>query len=181
MKKSIKKTVISLALCASASCIVGGASLLRSKQQVVSAATTTAYYTLDGFTIDDSASVRNTSPNGIRFKTILSQETQTAISNLNLSDVSYGTLMLPADLLGSNELTHKTSSILDVETVLWQDDEQTTWTSVLAGTAGSDLSENYYNRPIVARSYVTGTDGSGNTVYYYTENTTFRSIGYVAM
>ena len=181
MKKSIKKTVISLALCASASCIVGGASLLRSKQQVVSAATTTAYYTLDGFTIDDSASVRNTSPNGIRFKTILSQETRDAIAELNLSDVSYGTLMLPADLLGSNELTHKTSSILDVETALWQDDEQTTWTSVLAGTAGSDLSENYYNRPIVARSYVTGTDGSGNTVYYYTENTTFRSIGYVAM
>ncbi len=188
MKKSIKKTIISLALCASASCVVGGLAFMQPEHEVADAAVVAASYnTVDGFTIEDTASVRNTNPNGIRFHTVLDAATKATFDGWDVDyDVSYGTLMIPADYLGSQALTHETDSVLDVPVSKWQDEAKTTWTSVLAGTSDgqggyNDLSESYYNRPIVARSYVKVTDGEGNTTYYYTTNTAIRSIGYVAM
>jgi hypothetical protein len=71
-------------------------------------------------------------------------------------------LIIPADLLGSGELTHSTAKVLDNKTTNWQDDAKTMYTSVLVGKDNGDgtfenLSYTYYNRPLVARSYVTGT------------------------
>jgi len=187
MKKRIKNTILSLALCASAFCLVGGLSFLRSERAVTeAAAVTTSHYTMDGFTIKEGASIRNSEPNGIRFETTITDDTRDAINNLELIDISFGTIMLPADILGSQDLTHKNTSILDIPVASWQNAEETTWTSVLMGSKNPDgsynnLPESYYNRPIAARSYVKGTDTSGNTVYYYTANTAVRSIGYVAV
>ncbi len=187
MKKSIRKAIISLALCASASCVVGGMAFMQSEHEVAGADAVTTYSTMEGFSIEDSASVRNSNPNGIRFHTTLDSDTKATVTGWDeTNDVSYGTLMIPADYLGSQTLTHETDRVLDVPVAKWQDQEQTMWTSVLTGSKNQDgtynnLSDEYYNRPIVARSYVKVTDGEGNTTYYYTENSATRSIGYVAM
>ena len=163
------------------SCVIGAFAAMSSFK---AKAEDPAYYTLDGFTINEEAAVRSSDPNGIRFTTELSGETKAAIAELGLSNVSYGTLILPADFLGSGELTHSTPKVVDSKTTKWHDDEQTKYTSVLVGEDNGDgtfdnLPESYYNRPLAARSYVKGTK-DGQTVTYYTENTAVRSMGYVA-
>ena len=182
MKKTVKKILVSLALCATAFCFVGG---LMPFMNATEASATTAYYTLDGFTIDETAAIRKIEPNGIRFTTELSKETKDAIADLNLKNVTYGTLLLPADLLGAKELTHSTDKVADSVANIWWE-EGTKYTTVLAGKSNGDgtfanLSESYYNRPIAARSYVKGTNSDGDTVVYYAKNTAVRSIGYVAV
>lgn len=183
MKKNIKKTIISLALCASAACVVSGVSFMRSEQETAYAANGPVYSdkVVKDFKIDETSSIRNTSPSGIRFKTTLTDKAEAAIDALGLTGtLSYGTLMIPADMLGSEPLTHKTKNVLDSKADSWQladENGDEWWTSALVGSVenNKDLPESYYNRPIVARSYVT----DGNTVYY-TENTATRSIGYTA-
>ncbi len=182
-RRNIKHSIVSLILCAAMSCVVGAVTLMSPFKAKADA--TPAYYTLEGFTIDETAAVRIKEPNGIRFTTELSGDTKTAIGNLGLSNVSYGTLLLPADFLGTEELTHGTAKVVDIPTTTWQDEAQTTYTSVLAGKAKGDgtyenLPETYYNRPIAARSYVTGTTKNNQQVTYYSTNTAVRSIGYVA-
>ena len=179
--KTIKKTLIPVAVCAMTSCIFGGVALMKTYDKA-NAATVAEYYTLDGFTIQETASVRKTEPNGIRFSTTLSAETKGKIEDL-VNNPTYGTLLLPADFLTSGELTHSTTGVQVSVAEKWQNDY--TYTGVLAGKDNGDgmftnLSESYYNRPIAARAYVTGTDDDGNTVTYYSENTAVRSIGYVA-
>ncbi|MBQ8876149.1 MAG: DUF4838 domain-containing protein [Clostridia bacterium] len=172
-----------MALCAFACCIAGGVSFLRGGDVKAAAATAPVYNTLEAFTIEEEGSIRTSDYNGIRFRTVLEQEELDAIDALGLSNMQYGTLILPADYLGSQELTHATANVLDIQTKKWQQ-EGTEWTSVLAGAKDANgeytsLPESYNNRPLVARSYVTGIK-DGVTVYYYTENTVVRSIGYVA-
>lgn len=182
-KKTAKKSIISLALCAFACCIAGGISFLRGGDVKAAAATAPVYNTLEAFTIEEEGSIRTSDYNGIRFRTVLDQEELDAIDALGLSNMQYGTLILPADYLGSQELTHATANVLDIQTKKWQQ-EGTEWTSVLAGEKDAkgeytSLPKSYNNRPLAARSYVTGIK-DGVTVYYYTENTVVRSIGYVA-
>ena len=179
MKKTMKSKIVSLALSAMAVCSLGALLPFMGK---TNAAASTAYYTLDGFTISEKASVRTKDYNGIRFTTKLSAETKATVA-ASLSNPEYGTLLLPADMLGAEELTHETESVVVVPSKIWQDDD--TYTAVLAGKKNSDgtysnLPDSYYNRPIAARSYVSGKDSKGNTVVYYSENTATRSIGYVA-
>ena len=181
MKRKFKKSLVSLTLCATLGCAVGAfASLSYFDTQ----ADAPLYYTLQGFEINEEASVRSMDPNGIRFTTVLDEETKSEIASLGLSNVTYGALLLPADFLGTEELTHSTAKVLNIPSTQWQDDAQTTYTSVLVGKDNGDgtyqnLSESYYNRPIAARSYVTG-EKDGKKVTYYSENTAVRSIGYVA-
>ena len=180
MKKNVKKTIVSLALGAMSVCFLGGALPFMNKTEASAAK---AYYTMEGFEIEESAAIRTKDFNGIRFTTNLTEQTITTV-NGTLTNPQYGTLLLPADMLGSDELTHETQSVVDAPVKVWVDSD--TYTAVLAGGMNEDgsyisLPESYYNRPIAARSYVTGTDSKGNTVYYYSENTAVRSIGYVAM
>ena len=178
MRKSFKSVLLTLAVCAATFCCLGGFLPLFNKTQ---ASATTAYYTLDNFFIEDGASVRTTDFKGIRFKTEVSDELQTYIEENLIAKPQYGTLLIPADLL-DGELTHKTAKVLDIPTKEWNGN---TYAAVLAGKYNADgtyndLSTSYYSRPLAARSYVTGKDGDGNTVTYYTENTVERSLGYVA-
>ncbi len=175
MKKNFKNLFVSLALCASLCCgIVGVAvsGIFNAKQSVAE-----AYETLDGFTIEETASIRRNMPSGIRFTTNIESVSATVAA---LNDVEFGTLVLPADLLGSEELTHATEKVVDIPTTKWQNEEKTEYTSVLGGAGGANLSSSYYNRPIAARSYITGTDSNGTKITYYTENMAVRSLGYVA-
>ena len=175
MKKNFKNLFVSLALCASLCCgIVGVAvsGIFNAKQSVAE-----AYETLDGFTIEETASIRRNMPSGIRFTTNIESVSATVAA---LNDVEFGTLVLPADLLGSGELTHATEKVVDIPTTKWQNEAKTEYTSVLGGAGGANLSSSYYNRPIAARSYITGTDSNGTKITYYTENMAVRSLGYIA-
>ncbi len=113
----------------------------------------------------------------LRFVVRVSKE---VFTNEQFEGWEYGTLLLPADKLPENEeLTIGTDNVLKIPTVNWQkndgDDNCRTYTAVLKGKEGDAvIPDTYYNRPIIARGYVT----NGSEIYY-TEPIS-RSIGYVA-
>ena len=135
---------------------------------------------LNDFVIEEQAAIRSKTPLGIRFMVNLGEEAQEAYNEL--SNVSCGSILLPEDML-DGELTLQTANVLNVPTQIWRQ-EGMTYQSVLGGSVDDggnimDIPESFYNRPIVARGYITGKkDGISYT--YYTENTSIRSIGYVA-
>jgi len=177
MKKNFRKIVVSIALSLSMCCTLFGVACMGIFKPIRTVAEPVV---LSGFTLDEGAAVRKSNPNGIRFTTYFNKAAKTAAEEL--SDVTYGTLLLPGDLLGSEELTLETDKVVNLEISKWKDDY--TYQSVLTGTKNPDgsynnLPESYYNRPIAARSYVQGVRGN-ELVTYYSENTTIRSIGYVA-
>ncbi|MBQ8429015.1 MAG: DUF4838 domain-containing protein [Clostridia bacterium] len=180
MRKNFMKKIVSLGLCASACLVVGIATLDKSVKNADAATATTIseMHTLKGFKIGETAAIRKNTPGGLRFATSVSETMQTEISGLlGTGEISYGTLLLPADFLGQEELTHNTPSVVDVEVgTEWNND--TAYTVVLGGQGGVNLGEGYYNRPIVARSYALN---KATGVVYYTENTAVRSLGYVAV
>ena len=169
-----KKTALIGSLCVGVlACVIGGSIGFRTPSETVIANA----QVVDGFTILEQAAVRRSEPNGIRFTVNL---TDSAYSEIGAS-ATYGTLMLPADLLAEGEeLTLKTSQVLNVPTTTWQEVGER-YTSALVGEDKNgdgiydSLGESYYNRPIVARGYAK----MGDTVYY-TENSAIRSIGYIA-
>ena len=179
MRNKVKKIFSSILLGAFAVSLTAGLAritLPRADEEI----TVHASSILAGFTMDETAAVRNSAPNGIRFTTFVPSETQAKIEELN--NVEYGTLMLPKDML-VGELTRETENVLTVKTQSWRDEDS--YVSALVGKSNGDgtyenIPESYYNRPIAVRSYATGTDANGNTITYYTENTAVRSIGYVA-
>ncbi len=169
-----KKTALISSLCVGVlACVIGGSVGFRTHSETVIANA----QVVDGFTILEQAAVRRSEPNGIRFTVNL---TDSAYSEIGAS-ATYGTLMIPADLLAEGEeLTFETSQVLDVPTTNWQEVGER-YTSALVGKDSNgdgeydSLGEAYYNRPIVARGYAK----MGDTVYY-TENSAIRSIGYIA-
>ena len=68
MKKRVKKSLVSLILCAAMSCVIGAFAAMTSFS---ASAAAPVYGTLKGFTINPEASVRSEDPNGIRFTTVL--------------------------------------------------------------------------------------------------------------
>ena len=182
MKKRFKLAIASLALCTVSCAALGVATSFKANESVVTATGETAQIgtmnTLSGFMIEEKAAVRRENPMGIRFSTTVSAEMKAQIIN-NLggdeSKVKFGTLIIPTDFLGDNELTHNTPSVVVGEVSAWSDAD--TYTVVLGGKGGANLSESYYNRPLSARSFAYNME-TGEV--YYTENTANRSIGYVA-
>ena len=134
------------------------------------------------FTISEKAQVKTMEPNGIRFIVTVDEETRAKADAL--TNQKFGTILLPQNMLGENELTLGTANVLNIPADKWMP-EGDTYTGVLAGKSNGDgtyqnLPESYYNRVIVARGYVTGTNANGDTVTYYTSNTAAKSMGYVA-
>ena len=182
MKTRNKKFLVSTLVAVMTFCLVGGITFIgawsQPKERVARAET------VETFKIEETAAVRKSNPNGIRFTTTVDSVTKAKAEALK--NPVYGTIMLPKDLLGDRELTLNTSKVLNVRTTTWQDVSQTEYTGVLVGKSNGDgtyenISESYYNRSIIARGYVTGTDKHGNTVTYYTSNVAERSMGYVAV
>lgn len=58
------------------------------------------------------ASVRTADPSGIRFTTKVNKDYKD--TELNGKTYSFGTLIIPTEILGSNELTRNTDNVLDV-------------------------------------------------------------------
>ncbi len=136
--------------------------------------------TLEGFNVK-SAQVRKHDISGIRF---IIEADKTKIDALGLENVEYGAVLIPADML-SGELTLNTASVLNIKKKGWIDESESRYAIALVGSyneetgEGTGLPESYYNRPITARGYVTGTK-NGQRVTYYTAGTLTRSLGYVA-
>ncbi|MBQ7373108.1 MAG: DUF4838 domain-containing protein, partial [Clostridia bacterium] len=142
----------------------------------------TSVSVLDGFTMNEKASVRRADPVGIRFTVNLDEETRTLYENLcSSSTVEIGSILLPEDMLNGGELTLDTDNVLRIPTEVWKEEDHSVFQSVLGGQGGANLPESYYNRPITARGYIEATDDSGNVTIYYTKNACTRSIGYVAV
>ena len=177
MKKSFKFKIVSLALCAISCLVLAMATFTKTVKSVhAENVTITEMHTLKGFKILEKASVRRDTPVGLRFTTTVDDETQAKIEEyLGDGEIVYGTLIIPTDFLGSDELTHDTPSVVVANVNEWLSD--TSYTAVLGGKGKADLGESYYNRPISARSFALN---KNTGVVYYTENTACRSIGYVA-
>ncbi len=145
-------------------------------------------YVLDTFTIEETASVRNTQPNGIRFTTRVDGTTKSKAAELENDGytVTYGALLCPTKYI-NGDLTFETLEDkyeCDIETKKWQDEDKTTYTSVLVGNKNADgtytdFLSALYNTPISARGYMKAVKGN-ETQYFYTVNTAERSLGAVA-
>lgn len=183
MRKNMKAKVSTLLAGLSLLVMGLGFSLWQSDKPIVEVQASHAS-TISGFTIDETAAIRRQDPLGIRFTVNLGTEAQVVYGDLD--NVTCGTLMLPEDML-TGELTFDTDAVLDIPTSVWKE-ELAVYQSVLGGSADDngkilDIPESYYNRPIVARGYIKGektVNGNVQTYTYYTENTSTRSIGYIA-
>ncbi len=96
---------------------------------------------------------------------------------------TYGTILLPTNMLGENVLTLDTGDILNIETEKWQSSETDAsgdvinhvYTSVVNSNGGA-LPQTYNDRPIAARAYIKSNSGD----IYYSPVSLIRSVGYVA-
>ena len=138
------------------------------------------------FKMNESAALRLSEPEGLRFQVSLSETEKAAFGE----DAEYGVLLLPQAMLGANELKFNANgevavaNTLVIEAKAWTEDNDgsiATYSCVLS----APLDENgentvfpaaYYNAPIVARGYVKEANGE----ITYTTNTAMRSIGYIA-
>ena len=119
-------------------------------------------------------SVRLSAPSGLRFQS----EIPTALKD---TGVTFGTLMIPQEVLGENELTVNTATVSNVVQTKWATNEvkQNRPEDYREGyeyfnAVLTEIPEEHYGTTIVARSYV-----CVNGQYYYSE-TIERSIGWVA-
>jgi len=119
-------------------------------------------------------SVRLSAPSGLRFQSKVPSE-------LANSGATFGTLYIPKDVLGSNELTVATPTVENVQQTKWATDSVREnnpqqyeegceyFNAVLTG-----IPEEHYDKVIVARSYV-----YANGQYYYSD-TVERSVAQVS-
>lgn len=119
-------------------------------------------------------SVRLSTPAGLRF--------QSKVSEKDLSlNATFGTLIIPKEVLGNSELTIDTDKVRNVEQTVWATEnvkvsnpQQYEEGYEYFNAVLTEIPEEHYGTVIVARSYVC-VDG----VYYYSE-TIERSIAQVA-
>ena len=104
---------------------------------------------------------------GIRFKT-----TPTA----NTSDVEYGTLIIPNDVLKENTsdevLVLGTEGAVDVPTETWADEEKTSYIAALVGMGRDNYTRDYSARAYAKVKYADGTTSAP----IYSDNTTTKNI-----
>lgn len=152
----------------------------------------TSEVSLESFTMQAGASVRTEAPYGIRFTTQISE---TEYESLGENAV-FGTLILPANILGDRQLDLTTATALKAKNIVaehWNDAlaeeiknsagksvKMKAYTGVIVGSLEEDFPETQFGREMAARGYVTYTDKDGVTHTAYTPNTEIRSIAYVA-
>ena len=120
----------------------------------------------------NGASIRTTEPVGIRFETSFK-----GLTAETASKYSFGTLVLPTDMLGDNALTHETADVVDIVKKNYADDTLSTDTEKVMYAVITDIPETAagYGRELAARSYYK-VDG----VYTYSDVTVKRSVAQVA-
>ncbi len=154
------------------------------------------------FEMNTGASIRTDAPAGIRFQTKI---LKTEYAELAAKGATYGTLVMPKTLLGTDELTAtvdangnvtaaanvlvvaasdvNTTTVDDTETEGVDESLYNYYYAVIVGEKEGDaftgLPEEYYDVELVARSYVVY-DGDSGKVLEYATNTASRSISDVA-
>ena len=119
-------------------------------------------------------SVRLSNPTGLRFQSMLP-------AGLKDSGATFGTLIIPKEVLGGSELTHATPLVEDIVQTKWATSEVQI-SNPLEYQEGyeyfnavlTEIPSEYYDAEIVARSYV-----YANGQYYYSQQIT-RSAAQVA-
>jgi len=119
-------------------------------------------------------SVRLSAPSGLRFQSKVPSE-------LANSGATFGTLYIPKDVLGANELTVATPTVENVQQTKWATDsvrennpQQYEEGCEYFNAVLTEIPEEHYDKVIVARSYV-----YANGQYYYSD-TVERSIAQVS-
>ncbi|MBR2376083.1 MAG: hypothetical protein IKA88_07330, partial [Clostridia bacterium] len=143
----------------------------------------TAEQALTSFTMENKAGVRTATPNGIRFETSISAADLATLPNT----ATFGTLIIPKEVLGANALNLENTDALNIEANVWRSKstaETFVYSGVLIGeSAEKDFPEAEYATDLVAVSYVTYTytpdGGEATTVTKYTSTVT-RNMAYVA-
>ncbi len=129
----------------------------------------------------DSATVYLESNGGIRFSADVSQS---GIAHLErqlaagvIKDYTLGTVMLPTDLLGEEELTIDSENVLNIKRTVWKDavnDGYKRMTAVITNVHAKN-----YNRAIAARVYLTVTDVNGNVSTLYSDFNEAKNVARV--
>jgi len=109
------------------------------------------------------ASIRITQPYGIRFGFTLGKDEAYKSTDI----VEYGTIMIPADRLGSQELTVHTPDVLKIKAnrLLSEDSTSMTYTGVL-----TDIPTSYFSTVITGRGYVIYRDVCGDERVIYSDS-----------
>ena len=131
------------------------------------------------FDMEDGAAIRNTDEGGIRFTTVVSEETRELLGE----NAVFGTLIAPNALL-SGELTLETAAANDFANIVtkrWatNDEGKLVYYAALVGFPDTTAA---YRTTFAARAYVTVTyaDGSTNTIYTDFDEDNVRSAYKVA-
>lgn len=130
----------------------------------------------------DSASIRiSTYKTGLRFKTDINTDLLNTLSKkYGAENVSVGTLIAPADLLGTNELTHAfAGKYLDVTATLDNPFSTDGITNTYAGSI-VDIKESNLDRDFVGVGYIKVTVSGQDPIYYYSAEKSTRNVSYVA-
>ena len=146
------------------------------------------------FEMADGAAVRMTAPAGLRFTTKVKYDEYSAlVAAAGLSNVSFGTIIAPADYIGYGrnieELTLEAlaewgGAYLKIPSTRWYDSDYSvndgyyTYTGVIWNVLSSN-----YNRPFSGRGYVCVTYSDGTVKNFYTphdENNNSRAVCDVA-
>lgn len=122
----------------------------------------------------NGASVRLGSPTGLRFENSVNASHYGYLAKtFGEENVILGTLIIPADLTESTEITVNTDKVLNGIRTTWKTGEAGTFCAVL-----SEIPQEYYGRNILSRAYIAVSDENG--VSYYYGAPIIRSIGSVA-
>ena len=177
MKKYTSKKLLVTAFSAAVCCVCGGIFSVNAIAQETNVPTNV-------FEMVDGASVRTVAPSGIRFitsvpKTVYESYTQPVC----------GTLIIPTDVLGTQELTLNTANVLNIQTKVWQqfgaEYDAYTYTGVLIGESVTDgetttytgLPSAYWNVSFSAVGYIYESGDTSNVTY---TSTRARSLAQTA-
>lgn len=136
-------------------------------------------------TTQDGASVRiSEENNGLRFKTTVpTAQMDELVAKYGSSHVFVGTLIAPADMLGTSKLTHSfgTAGVnyIDVKADVLAPFSEADGVRTYAG-AISKIHRNNLDRDFVARGYIYYVDLNGVGHYIYSDTTCTRNVDYVA-
>ncbi len=108
------------------------------------------------------ASIRVSDPYGIRFGIKLTKTS--AYSNVDI--VEYGTLLITSSVLGDDELTVNTKSVLKIKAsnIYSETSSYVTYTGVL-----TNIPTSYFNTEVVGRGYLIYRDAQGNKKVLYSD------------
>lgn len=119
----------------------------------------------------ESATVYLDDNGGIRFSADVSESGIAHLDRQQAAGViqgyTLGTIMLPTDLLGEEELTIDSDKVLNIKRTVWKgtvNDGYKRMTAVITNVHNKN-----YNRAIAARVYLTVTDANGNSTTLYSD------------